>query len=178
MDTVMIHVTIGHSWIFPCYFLCMKQSQASVVTSALTAYSIPCIVIQVGTHAPSVHEVHFQFPSYINYPACIYFSSLWILTRLIPLSPVSLLWTRSLYVPCNGKVTVRWSLGFGDSLQLHPIPVPCVPIPFWLIPLFFFYIHIPNFLYSPYLIPFISFPIHFYSSSDPLYSELTPHSTP
>ena len=48
---------------------------------------------------------------------------------------------------------------------------------FQLIP-FFFYIHIPNFLYSPYLIPFILFPIHFYSSSDPLYSKLTPHSTP
>ena len=44
-----------------------------------------------------------------------------------------LLWTWSSYVPCNGKATVCWSLGFGDSLWFHPIPVPCIPIPFWLI---------------------------------------------
>ena len=84
---------------FPHYFHCMKQSQASVATLALTTHSIPHIVIQVGTHTLSIHKVHFQFTSYINYPACIYFSSLWILTRLIPLSPFSLscpfspLWT-------------------------------------------------------------------------------------
>ena len=64
--------------------------------------------------------------------------------------------------------------------QLHPIPFSQVPIPFWLIltHTIFLFIYILNFLYSPYLIPFILFPIHFYSSSDPSYSELTPHSTP
>ena len=43
---------------------------------------------------------------------------------------------------------------------------------------FFFSIYIPNFLYSPYLIPFILIPIHFYSSSDPPYPKPTPHSMP
>ena len=53
----------SHSRLFPCYFRGMKQSQALVVTLALTAHSIPRIVIQVGICAPSVHKVHFQFSS-------------------------------------------------------------------------------------------------------------------
>ena len=35
---VMIHVAIGHSQLFPCYFRGMEQSRASVVTSALTTH--------------------------------------------------------------------------------------------------------------------------------------------
>ena len=76
---------------FPHYFCWMKQSWASVATPLFATHSILCIVIQVGIHAPSMHEVHFQFTLYIYYPACTYYSSLWILTRLIPLSPPPLL---------------------------------------------------------------------------------------
>ena len=39
-------------------------------------------------------------------------------------------WTWLSYVPCNGKVTIRWSLGFGDSLHFRPIPFSRVLIPF------------------------------------------------
>ena len=91
-------------------------------------------------------------------------------------------WMWSSYVPCNGKATDHWSLGFGDSLRFHLIPVPRVPVPFWLILthtivfLLYSYSEFPIFpLPNPLPNPF---PIHFYSSSDPPYSELTPHSTP
>ena len=74
-------------------------------------------------------------------------------------------------------MAICWSLGFAGFIQFHSHVYSPHFDSFPLIP-FFFYIHIPNFLYSPYLIPFIPFPIHFYSSSDPLYSEPTPHSMP
>ena len=58
-------------------------------------------------------------------------------------------WMWLSYVPCKWKVTIHWSLGFGDYLWLHLIPVPHIPIPFWLIPFFFLSIfwisHIPLF---------------------------------
>ena len=74
-------------------------------------------------------------------------------------------------------MAIHWSLGFAGFIQFQSHAYSPHFDSFQLIP-FFFYIHIPNFLYSPYLIPFILFPIHFYSSSDPPYSESTPHSTP
>ena len=67
-----------------CYLLVLAVKCGYSYIS--TAHSIPHIVIQVGTCTPSMHEAHFQFTLYINYPACVYFSPLWILTRLIPLS--------------------------------------------------------------------------------------------
>ena len=83
----------------------------------------------------------------------------------------------SSYVPCKQGMAVHWSLGFASFIWSHSHVYLYHFDSFQLIP-FFCYIHIPNFLYSPYLIPFILFPIHFYSSSDPLYSKPTPHSTP
>ena len=50
---------------FPRYFRWMKQSRASAATLVVAAHSVLRIEIQVGIRAPSVHEVHFQFTSYI-----------------------------------------------------------------------------------------------------------------
>ena len=61
--------------------------------------------------------------------------------------------------------------------QLHPIPFSQVPIPFLT---HFDSYHFSFYLYSEFpIFPLPNpFPIHFYSSSDPPYSKLTPHSTP
>ena len=76
---------------FPCYFQKKDEAITSLGNNPGSCHpSILHIVIQVGTCALSVHEVHFQFTLY-NYPACTYYYSLWILTRLIPSSLFPLL---------------------------------------------------------------------------------------
>ena len=62
---------------------------------------------------------------------------------------MELVWMWSSYVPCKQKMAIHWSLGFIGFIWFHSHEYPFHFDSFRLIP-FFFYIHIPNFLYSPF----------------------------
>ena len=84
----------------------------------------------------------------------------------------------SSYIPCKWKMAVCWSLGFVGFIRFHSHEYPSHFDSFRLIPFFFLYPYSEFPIFPLFLIPFILFSIHFYVSSDPLYSESTPHSTP